>query len=49
MTMVAVTHTAKPLAETLRIIRSTIRHLTTVATRGEPAPYWTDYLRDTRK
>jgi hypothetical protein len=46
--MVAATQIAKPFAETLRMICATIRHLTFAATRGEPAPYWTDYLRNTR-
>lgn len=46
--MVAMTQTARPLREALRMIRETIRHLTSVASTAEPAPYWTDYLRDSR-
>jgi hypothetical protein len=45
--MFAMTESAGSLAETLRMIRATIRRLTAVTT-AEPAPYWTDYLRDTR-
>ena len=45
--MVAMTHKIGPVAETLRMIRATIRRLT--LTTNEPAPYWTDYLRETRQ
>ena len=44
--MFAMTQKTGPLAETLRMIRATIRRLTLVPTT-EPAPYWADYLRET--
>jgi hypothetical protein len=46
--MFAMTQKIGPLAETLRMIRATIRRLTLVTT-SEPAPYWADYLRETRQ
>lgn len=46
--MLAMTQISGPVAETLRMIRMTIRRLTMV-TAQEPAPYWTDYLRETRE
>ena len=33
----------------LRMIRATIRHLVFIISTAEPAPYWTDYLRETRR
>ncbi len=46
--MFATTHKSGPLTETLRMIRATIHRLTLV-TMAEPAPYWADYLRETRE
>lgn len=45
--MIATMKTTGPVSEVLRMIRATIRSLTSVAT-AEPVPYWADYLRQTR-
>lgn len=45
--MVALTQTTGLIADTLRLVRATILRLTSVAT-ADPAPYWADYLRETR-
>ncbi|MGB3315713.1 MAG: hypothetical protein WBB85_14995 [Albidovulum sp.] len=46
--MLAATQKSGPVAEALRMIHLTIRRLTLVAS-NEPAPYWADFLRETRE
>ncbi|MCU9848422.1 hypothetical protein OEZ60_10415 [Defluviimonas sp. WL0024] len=46
--MLTLSQTPGLIADTLRLVRETLGRLNAV-TLAEPAPYWTDYLREDQK
>ncbi|SPH16515.1 hypothetical protein DEA8626_00024 [Defluviimonas aquaemixtae] len=46
--MLEITRNAGLIGETIRVLRAFVTRLTSVGS-ADPAPYWTDYLRDTRE
>lgn len=46
--MLEMTRNAGLIGDTIRVLRAFVTRLSSAGI-AEPAPYWTDYLRDTRE